>query len=552
MSTALTSLNPRAQGWLRHLWEKATTPDDWSSSGEPHPWWDRDSSAPFCAFPRFDLGESAYALPLMCEATPAWREVYTRIAHELCERNMTFWAAIDALVLIGEDPNLDRYPPEWLTYMPERVRGAYPPPGWIGNGDERWGLNPDPIAADGNVFFRGFFNLLLSIYAYVSGDARYHEPFQMSGYMDRTFDWTQPELAKFISTQLADRPEGIHCENTKIWPFCMSATGLGLKVYDTVNGTKLQEPFDAWTEFAENHYMGRDRKGNLDWFAFYYDPIEREACVLPDSMSSLAALVTLPYLYPQRPEWGEWLYEQAVHQLGWSNPKAQINEFTPDPRPMAIALILAHELGDDVTEKRLREHVEARFEPRTFGDENDRFGFFFGWGEQYPRGQQSALLMVSEVAGQGDWARWPNNLDRSRFTAPTVEEVEFPAMGLSAARNDTETGELVVETYAATPSRAGSATKLRVTQIPDVDTVRVICDGEDYPAWRVTGSNSIEIDTTIGDHSLVVRTGYFGPSSVRDVKGASAPAPDSVVSSPQIMVPPPAAAAAIAQGCRCC
>ena len=114
-------------------------------------------------------------------------------------------------------------------YIPERLRGAYAPPGWIGNGDERWGLNPDPIAADGNVFFRGFFNLLLSVYGHVSGDTRYHEPFQVSGYMDRTFTWTQPELVGFISEQLAARPEGPHCENTKIWPFCVSATGLGLK-----------------------------------------------------------------------------------------------------------------------------------------------------------------------------------------------------------------------------------------------------------------------------------------------------------------------------------
>jgi hypothetical protein len=110
MSDQVTELNSRARGWLRHLYEKATTPDDWTSSGEPHPWWDRDSSGPMCAFPRFDLGESAYALPLMCEVTPAWREVYTRIAREFCERHMTFWAAIDALVLIGEDPNVDRYP----------------------------------------------------------------------------------------------------------------------------------------------------------------------------------------------------------------------------------------------------------------------------------------------------------------------------------------------------------------------------------------------------------------------------------------------------------
>jgi hypothetical protein len=47
-------------------------------------------------------------------------------------------------VLIGDDPNVDRYPPEWQICIPERLRGAYAPPGWIGNGNERWGLNPDP------------------------------------------------------------------------------------------------------------------------------------------------------------------------------------------------------------------------------------------------------------------------------------------------------------------------------------------------------------------------------------------------------------------------
>ena len=29
-------LGDRARGWLRHLWRKATTPDDWTEDGEPH------------------------------------------------------------------------------------------------------------------------------------------------------------------------------------------------------------------------------------------------------------------------------------------------------------------------------------------------------------------------------------------------------------------------------------------------------------------------------------------------------------------------------------
>lgn len=31
----------RIRGWLKHLWKKATTEDDWSEKGNPHPWWDK-------------------------------------------------------------------------------------------------------------------------------------------------------------------------------------------------------------------------------------------------------------------------------------------------------------------------------------------------------------------------------------------------------------------------------------------------------------------------------------------------------------------------------
>src|SRR5271166_1954277 len=154
------TLGDRGRGWLRHIWEKATTPDDWSSSGTPHAWWDRDSTAPMCSFPRFDLNETSYVLPVLANLTPAWREAYTAIADGLITRYTSFWAAVDWLTLIGPDPNVDRYPLEWLGLAPEHLRGRYPLPGWTGNGVEPWGLQPDPIGSDGNLFFRGFFNLL--------------------------------------------------------------------------------------------------------------------------------------------------------------------------------------------------------------------------------------------------------------------------------------------------------------------------------------------------------------------------------------------------------
>src|SRR5215210_2179725 len=229
MSAPTDGLSERARGWLRFLWDKATTPDDWSSGGEPHAWWDRVSTPPMCAFPRFDLWDTSYALPVMAEATPAWREVYARIARELVERHTTFWAAIDWLTLIGPDPGVDRYPPEWQIFAPAPLQGRYPLPGWTANGVEPWGLQPDPIGADGFLGHRGFFDLLLGVYRYLSGDDRWDQPFSVSGYQDRAFSWTHPRIAELVSAQMAARPQGPHCENTKIWPLCVSGAGLGLQ-----------------------------------------------------------------------------------------------------------------------------------------------------------------------------------------------------------------------------------------------------------------------------------------------------------------------------------
>lgn len=82
----LPGLTPPGAGWLRFLWEKATTRDDWSSAGIPHPWWDRYTAPVVLSYGRFDLSFSGYGLLLMADQTPAWREVYARIADELVSR----------------------------------------------------------------------------------------------------------------------------------------------------------------------------------------------------------------------------------------------------------------------------------------------------------------------------------------------------------------------------------------------------------------------------------------------------------------------------------
>ena len=88
------ALNERAKGWLNFLHQKATTSDDWSEAGTPNEWWDQTSTPPMCSFPRFDLQESTYAIGLMADKTPAWREVYSEILDEIAERSITYLSLI--------------------------------------------------------------------------------------------------------------------------------------------------------------------------------------------------------------------------------------------------------------------------------------------------------------------------------------------------------------------------------------------------------------------------------------------------------------------------
>jgi hypothetical protein len=504
------ALDTRARGWLNFVWQKATTPDDWSSQGEPHAWWDTRSTPPLCTLGRFDLHETGYVLPVMCDMTPAWREVYTRIADELVGRYTTFWSAIDWLSMIGHDPNADRYPAMWHAYMPEYLRGVYDAPGWTANGVAPWGLQPDPIGADGNNFFRGFFNLLLCFYKYVSGDDKWAAPFKVTGYQDRIFHWDHHSLVNFMVDQWGENPAGVHCENTKIWPFCVSGAGLGLQLYDKLHGTTHNQLFDRWVEYARKHFMSVSSRGELEWFTFFYDPLAKANYVLRDDISAYASLCITPYVLPQNRELGELLYTSSVRTLGWDDPRKPLLQLHPDPRWLLIALVIAREVGDHETEARLRALAERNFEPRFFGSDGDQFGWFFGNGEPWPRGQLASLMMLSELGDAGAWGRVFNEPNLRKFDEPTVVGVDFPRLGIATAWNDLADGALHVGTYAATTAATGSATSFSVEQVPDPAAVTISCEGAEFNAWRTVGPNSIEITTDVGAHTFRIATGYHG------------------------------------------
>lgn len=517
-------LNERARGWLRFIWDKATTADDWSVDGDPHPWWDKSTTAPMCAFPRFDLSETSYALPLLADQTPAWREVYTEIADQLVGRYTTFWGAIDWITLLGPDPNQGEYPPEWQVYMPEKLRGHYDPPGWVANGIEPWGLQPDPIGADGNLFFRGFFNLILNTYSYVSGDDKWERPFKMTGCNNRLFEWTQSGISSFIEDQWSDRPMGAHCENTKIWPYCLSAAGLSLKLYDKVFDQNTHWVYDQWIEYAKKHFTIRNGRGDIESFAFYYDPLEQVAYNLPEKLAGYGTLAPLFYLYPQAQAFGRELYEAGVRKLGWNRNKGTLVQPIDDPRWLTMVLMLAREMGDLTTERRLTAVAEQEYGPNFFGDDPDRFAWHFGLDEPWPRGQLNGLLILSEIGDRGAWTNVYNGPHEHQFDLPTVEGVDFPRLGVSAAQNDRDAGVLNVSTYAATSADRGQATSWKVTQLPDARSVSVYCNGERFDDWGAVSDTAIEVNSTIGAHDFRVVWGPASRAASTDAAAAAAPA----------------------------
>ena len=500
-------LNNRAQGWLNFLYQKATTPDDWSEDGTPNEWWDQISTAPMCAFPRFDLQESTYAIGLMADRTPAWREIYSEILDEIAERSITYWAAVDWLTQFGHDPDRKNYPEIWRgTLIPEEFWGEYDAPGWTANGVAPWGFHADPIGADGNLFFKGWLNLTQSMHTYVSGYDKWSSPFSVAGAYNSRFEWTQHQLADHLHQQWAKTPMGPHCENTKAWPFCLSAAGLGLMMYDKIFDNNFHSSYSNWLSFTKDKYYGFNKNGSLEWVTMYFDEInDHHHRTVPSH-----GLAVSFYAKPQDPQFAELLYRGAINFLGWDNPSIPItNEFMPDPRMFALGLTMSKEFDDQITHERLRKYAEENFEPQFFGINDSQFGFWFNLGEKWPRGQLSALAMCTEVCEPEAWESLFNKPNLTKFYSPSIEGVDFPSVSIEKAFHDDRKGKLHFSISDGDKTKTNKKTNIEVFNLPDAKEITVLCDGKKFNEYKILDNSRISINTQVRKHSFEIDTGYY-------------------------------------------
>jgi hypothetical protein len=304
--------------------------------------------------------------------------------------------------------------------------------------------------------------------------------------------------------------------------------------------------FENWIEFMRENYMGINAQNQIEWTTLYYDPLAEFKVNVPGAGGGVGSAF---YLLPQSPELATQIYDAAANAQGWRDPRREI-------QPSAQGLVMAKALGDHTAVSRLSAAAERFSEPKWFGEDNDRFGWWFNNGEPWPRGQGSAQQMISEIA-EGDWIEAFKVKHLDKFTAPTLEGVDYPTIGVDSAWNDKDNGVLNISTYAADRNANGQSTSWRITNLPNAAEAVVICDGATISDVQVLNDNTIVVPTDIGQHQYQIYTGYFGqqvamtkpdPISVADASSIAAvrrTAEQNIKAAESVMVSNVA-------GCPCC
>ena len=254
----------------------------------------------------------------------------------------------------------------------------------------------------------------------------------------------------------------------------------------------------------KDNYMSFNQQNQIESITLYYDPL---ADFKVNSPGVSAGTGVAFYLMPQSPEIATHIYDTLANTLGWRDPKRAI-------QPSAQGLALAKALGDHTAVARLSAAAERYSEPKWFGEDMDKFGWWFNNGEPWPRGQGSAQMMITEIT-ESNWVDAFKVKHLDKYAAPTLEGIDFPTVGVDQAWNDKESGVLHVGTYAADRNRLGEETSWRVTGLPNANDVFVLADGSPFQNIEVINDNSILIRSDINLHRFQIFTGYYGQQTAQ-------------------------------------
>jgi hypothetical protein len=353
------------------------------------------------------------------------------------------------------------------------------------------GLQWDPMGADGNLFFKGFFLVMLGLHRRVTGNGRWDAPFQIVRDGEHTYTWWHTSIAEHLAGQWRARPQGCHCENTKIWPYCLAGAGLGLQLADLAFGTGHHEVFDAWWQIARRDYLHLDRDDVPAAVTFYYDPIIGEHLELPVAVGAVPAL----YLAPQVPAEARRLWDAARAQTGMLEVSGPVPLL--GPRFTAHALLLAREWAVTDLADALQAACDENYPP-AWDRQRGELTWDFGLGEEYPRGQYNATLAAADAMTEGAWWRLANVPSAARFTEPAMRDVDFPGVALTRAQWDPGARQLHLSLHPMNDTITGQPTSMRITGLGDPGR------------WTATSPTGAAVETEVRGPDLLIRTTVGG------------------------------------------
>ena len=268
---------------------------------------------------------------------------------------------------------------------------------------------------------------MLGLHLRTTGDERWNAPFDIVRDGENTFTWFHSAIADHLHQQWTQAPDGCHCENTKVWPYCLAGAGLGLQLHDLLRGTDHHAVFDRWwRDVCRSKYLHLDGDELPQAVTLYYDPILDVHHEVP----VMFGMVPAPYLAPQVPDDARRLFEAGMRQFGmWESTEA----VAPiGPRVSATALWMAKEWGSDRSPTRSTRWWTSTTSRRGTGRAASSRG---------------ASISTSRTRAASTTGRWPPRRSRPSRRGhgsppsgpapgspePTVVDVDFPTVALSEA-----------------------------------------------------------------------------------------------------------------------
>jgi len=106
--------------------------------------------------------------------------------------------------------------------IPLDVWGSYDCPGWAANGQQEAGFEPNPIEAQGAIYYKGFFNLVLGLRALLAPERSPTLPIDIVYDDEWCFRYSHSEINAIVTQEFAaaleGRSQGLCCEIHKLWP----------------------------------------------------------------------------------------------------------------------------------------------------------------------------------------------------------------------------------------------------------------------------------------------------------------------------------------------